>query len=376
MPKFLTKIFILLILFLFTLFFINAQVSDRPNDIHLFPLENITVDNSNGAIKLYFRLETAKLVNPDWKTDGTVVKRNSPTTGKDGYFLVEPLTNLTTKEITVTESPKGQNKFIPITALESDLKISSNPKEAKIFSILLLDVSGSITKSVDGKSPPVLPELKKAAQVFASKLNISDNRQLAVYAFDGRAELVPISLFSNNANQVKADIDKVDSSITKDSSTNLYGAIVKALDVLDKKLDENKDAITSGTITIFTDGTDRAQRLGRDGEKIVLQNMKDLKAKRYNVYFYTIGLGREYDEARLKEFGMDGYRRALTTALINQTFQELGERIDNLTKCYYRLEYITPSRKGAGTMQVIIDVKSGVYSGGYRITFDTSGFTF
>ena len=376
MVKIFNKVIILSILFLLTSFYSYSDVSDRPNDIHLFPLENINVDNSNGAIKLYFRLEKAKLVNPDWKTDGTVVKRNSPTTGKDGYFLVEPLTNLTTKEITVTESPKGQNKFIPITALESDLKITSNPKEAKIFSILLLDVSGSITKSVDGKSPPVLPELKKAASVFTTKLNISDNKQLAVYAFDGRADLVPISLFSNNESQIKAEIDKVDSTITKDSSTNLYGAIVKAIEILDKKLEENKEAITSGTITIFTDGTDRAQRLGKDGEKIVLQSMKDLKEKRYNVYFYTIGLGREYDETKLKEFGVDGYRRAMTTALINQTFQELGERIDNLSKCYYRLEYITPSRKGAGIMQVIIDVKVGAFSGGYRITFDTSGFTF
>ena len=359
-------------------FFIFSQPSDRVNDIHLFPLEELQVDQNTGTIRLYFKLEKAKLVNPEWKLNGTIVKRESPTTGKGGYFLIEPLGDLKTSNFDVQEAPKGEDIFVKITEWESDLKIISAPKNANIFSILLIDVSGSITRSVDGKSKPVLEDLKKAANIFIDSMKIADNRQLAVYAFDGREDLITISDFSDNANNLKLKIKALNSSITKDLSTNLYGAIVRAIEILDKKLEENKNPenILSGTLTIFTDGTDRARRLGTNGFDIVLENMNKIKKERKNVYIYTIGLGREYSEKVLRDFGIDGYRSALSTNAMSAIFRELGESIESLTKCYYKLEYKTPSRKGSGIMQLIVWVKDGVYSGGYRLTFDTENFNF
>ncbi len=372
------KICISFFIILIVSFCIFSQSSDRVNDIHLFPLEELQVDQNTGTIRLYFKLEKAKLVNPNWKISGTVVKRESPTTGKGGYFLIDPLGGLTTSNFDVQESPKGEDMFVKITELESNLNIVSAPKNANIFSILLMDVSGSITRSVDGKSKPVLEELKKAANTFVNSMKIADNRQLAVFAFDGREDLITVSDFSGNPNDLKSKINSMNSSLTKDFSTNLYGAIVKAIEVLNKKLEDNKnpDLIVSGTITIFTDGTDRARRLGKDGFDIVLQNMKNIKKEKKNVYIYTIGLGREYDEKVLRDFGMDGYRRATSTSVMSATFKELGERIESLTKCYYKLEYQTPSRKGSGVMRLIIWVKDGAFSGGYRFTFDTTNFNF
>ena len=369
---------VVLFLILNSLSLITSQTSDRVNDIHLFPLENLQVDNSNGTIKLYFKLEKAKLVNPSWSLKGTVVKRESPTTGKSGYFLIEPYIKLTTKNFSVQEAPRGEDIFTQITELESNLEIISAPKESKIFSILLIDVSGSITKTVKGEPKPVLDDLKNAANVFIDSMKIDNNRELAVYAFDGREELIPIIDFSNNPDAIKSKVSSIDSSITKDFSTNLYGSIVKSIEKLDTKLEENinQGAITSGILTIFTDGTDQAKRLGKNGDDIVMQSMKDLKTQKRNVYFYTIGLGREYDEKILKTFGMDSYKRAISAGALAPTFKELAEEIDNLSNCYYRLTYQTPSRKGAGKMRLIIDVKDGVYWGGYRFTFDTSEFNF
>lgn len=374
----LKKTFILIFNLFFILSIISSQSSDIVNDIHLFPLEDLQVDDNSGTIRLYFKLEKAKLVNPDWKMKGTVVKRESPTTGKGGYFLIEPLGGLTTKNFNVRESPRGVDNYVIITELESDLNINSAPKNANIFSILLVDISGSITRSVDGKSKPVLEELKKASYTFINSMKVSENRQLAVFAFDGRENLITISDFSGNPDDLRSRIGAIDNSITKDYSTNLYGAIVKAIEILNKKLEENSnpEMIISGTLTIFTDGTDRARRLGKDGYNIVLKNMQDIKKMRKNVYIYTIGLGREYDEKILKEFGIDGYRSASSTSSMAEGFKDLGSRIDALTKCYYKLEYKTPSRKGSGTMRLIIEVKDGSYWGGYRFSFETDKFNF
>lgn len=376
--KILKKIFISFFISLVISFFIFSQSSDKVNDIHLFPLDELQVDDNTGTIRLYFKLEKAKLVNPEWDLKGTVVKRESPTTGKGGYFLIEPLGGLKTSNFDVQESPKGEDRFVKITEWESDLKIISAPKNANIFSVLLLDVSGSITRSVDGKSKPVLEELKKAAITFIDSMKVEDNKQLAIYAFDGREDLITISDFSGNPNSLKSKIKALDNSITKDLSTNLYGAIVKAIEALDKKLEENKNPenILSGTLTIFTDGTDRARRLGSNGFDIVLENMNKIKKVRKNVYIYTIGLGREYSEKVLRDFGIDGYRSALSTSAMTAIFKELGQNIESLTKCYYKLEYKTPSRKGSGAMRLIIWVKDGIYSGGYRFTFNTDNFNF
>ncbi len=372
------KLFILLFNLFFILSVVFSQSSDIVNDIHLFPLEDLQVDNSNGTIRLYFKLEKAKLVNPEWGLKGTVVKRESPTTGKGGYFLIEPLGGLTTKNFDVRESPRGEDLFVKITELESDLSIISAPKNANIFSVLLLDVSGSITRSIDGKSKPVLEELKKASYTFINSMKVSENRQLAIYAFDGRENLITISDFSGNQDDLRSKIGAIDNSITKDYSTNLYGAIVKGIELLNKKLEENANAemIVSGTLTIFTDGTDRARRLGKDGFNIVLKNMEEVKKLRKNVYIYTIGLGREYDEKVLKGFGIDGYKSATSTSAMAEGFKELGSKIEALTKCYYKLEYKTPSRKGSGVMRLIIEVKDGAFWGGYRFTFDTEKFNF
>ena len=370
-------LFAFCISFLFSLN-IFSQPSDKVNDIHLFPLEELQVDENSGTIRLYFKLEKAKLVNPEWDLKGTVVKRESPTTGKGGYFLIEPLGGLKTSNFDVQESPKGEDLFVKITEWESDLQIISAPKNANIFSVLLLDVSGSITRSVDGKSKPVLEDLKKAAITFIDSMKIEENRQLAIYAFDGREDLITISDFSGNPNSLKSKIKAMDNSITKDLSTNLYGAIVKSIETLNTKLDENKNPenILSGTLTIFTDGTDRARRLGPNGFDIVLENMNKIKKEKKNIYIYTIGLGREYSEKVLKDFGIDGYRSASSTSAMSAIFKELGQNIESLTKCYYKLEYKTPSRKGSGIMRLIIWVKDGMYSGGYRFTFDTDNFNF
>ena len=95
----------LFFLFIITIFFslsiATAQVSDRANDIHITPLEELMVDNNDGTIRLYFKLEKAKLVNPNWKTKEKVVKRESPTTGKKGYFAITPLTDLKTENFSI-----------------------------------------------------------------------------------------------------------------------------------------------------------------------------------------------------------------------------------------------------------------------------------
>jgi len=233
------KLLISVIFILNTAAFINSNNLE----IHLMPLDKLNVDNTNCVIKLYFKADKATAASINALNQNKVVYRESPNSRKKGYFLLEPLTSLSPKNVQVLERMKDDDKnFVTITEYESELKIEKAPKEFKIFTLLLLDVSGSITKKIQDKQDPVLEKLKSSANKFVDSIKLdSGNKNLAVYAFDGREELLPIVDFTNNGSRIKDEINTINSEITKDESTNLYGAILNGLNILNDKYNESKN---------------------------------------------------------------------------------------------------------------------------------------
>jgi len=367
------KLLISVIFILNTAAFINSNNLE----IHLMPLDKLNVDNTNCVIKLYFKADKATAASINALNQNKVVYRESPNSRKKGYFLLEPLTSLSPKNVQVLERMKDDDKnFVTITEYESELKIEKAPKEFKIFTLLLLDVSGSITKKIQDKQDPVLEKLKSSANKFVDSIKLdSGNKNLAVYAFDGREELLPIVDFTNNGSRIKDEINTINSEITKDESTNLYGAILNGLNILNDKYNEskNEDFIFIGSLIVFTDGTDRAGRLGSNGYIKLLNSIEDAK-KQKNLYLYTLGLGREIDLEKLRRLGEDGFVFSINTNALAKDFQYMAEEIEAITNSYYKLEYKTPSRKGSGKKALIIYAKDGMFNGGLRVTFDTENF--
>lgn len=232
-----------------------------------------------------------------------------------------------------------------------------NPEVAvEHFTLLLVDMSGSVTESDD------LPTIVAGASSFAERLG--EVTKVAVYAFDGRKDIVSVSDFTNNKGRVNNAAERLDSFNSKDPSTNLNGAVVSALEVLDKKLARSRMPLRFGTLVIFTDGSDRASRVDRE---TLLGAVDETEHE-----IYVIGVGSEIDEGELSEIGITDVVIQPNRQEITQAFEDTASQIEAMSQRYYLLGYCSPAR--AGDHKVKIIANGAGKSGSLSYEFSADGF--
>lgn len=266
-----------------------------------------------------------------------------------------------------------------ISTFESKQKLVPQPATFELQSLLLLDMSGSITGSGD------VAALKDAAATYVQQM--PDTMELGIYYFDGRANIQPLLpldaestdmwwqfgkdawKMSNRELALRA-IDQLDTVCDDpqapcDPSTNLHGAILEGLYLLGGGLGSFLDtggqgssdekfgsgswngevgSTSAGSLVVFSDGTDRA---GRISEDLVLN---DIKSTSHAVY--SIGLGGEVDRRFLKRVGKDGAVFAADTTTIVEAFSEVASTVADRSNSYYALVYCSPSRQGSHEVRV------------------------
>lgn len=248
-----------------------------------------------------------------------------------------------------------------VSVYESKQTILNPEVAAAHLTLLLVDMSGSVSQSDDAT------EVMEAASVFASKLG--PNNKVAIYAFDGAEDIHRISKFTSSSGNAQARVASLGRFKSKDSSTNLNGAVVKALAVLDEALDDAKNPLRFGTLVVFSDGTDRASRVTRD------DMLKAVGDSPYEIF--AIGLGGEIRPSELEAIGRSGTSMAYDRSAIVQAFENVAERIENITKSYYLLSYCSPARARAHTLRIeaVQELDSGkLRKGSLTTRFEADGF--
>jgi hypothetical protein len=243
----------------------------------------------------------------------------------------------------------------PVSVLESKQTILNPEVAAAHNTLLLIDMSGSVTGSGD------LPAVVEAAEQFTIKVQAF--QKVAVYAFDGSAQIHPIQGFTGGSGAVQG-VDKLSTFKARDPSTNLNGAIVAGLEVLDRQMAASSTPLTFGTLVVFTDGTDRAGRVTRDKLYDTLEHT--------NIDVMVIGVGAEIDTGELKAIGRSGAILKKDRAQIAASFQAMADRVEAFTKRYYLLGYCSPAR--AGKHVVKIETSARGQSGSLEYEFDAKGF--
>lgn len=120
-----------------------------------------------------------------------------------------------------------------ISTLESQAQIQREPGDFLYSSVLLLDLSGSILNNAD------LPKLKEAATSFINQTMPGEGethhgtREMAVYWFDGEENIHPLISHTPDRDTLVSAIESIDEDISNDVSTNLNGAVIQGLSVLD-----------------------------------------------------------------------------------------------------------------------------------------------
>lgn len=243
-----------------------------------------------------------------------------------------------------------------VSPTESQQRIVNPEVAAEHYTLLLVDMSGSVTESDQ------VPMLQAAATQFTSQLE--GHQKVGVYAFDGSEEIFQIAGFTASEGGATAAVGRLGSFRGRDPSTNLHGAVVQAIATLDAELERSRVPLRFGTIVVFTDGSDRAARVTRQ------QMGEAIDGSPYDVF--AIGVGSEIDEGTLGAVGRDGYVLVEDTAAVEQAFQQVAARILAMTQRFYLLSYCSPAR--AGVHDVTVEAVTPQATGSLTYEFDATGF--
>lgn len=265
------------------------------------------------------------------------------------YFTVdtasgEPVPGLTAEQFHIYEDDRLVSTF------ESKQTILNPEVSATHYTLLLVDLSASVTESGQ------VEVLREAIERFTSR--VGKYQQTAVYAFDGRPELVQLRSFGASGTGLAP-------FFSKDPSTNLYGAVVKGIDVLEKQLEKATTPLRFGTMVVFTDGTDHAHRVSRD------QALDALRGVDFDTF--VIGVGAEIDEAELRAFSRSDAALSKDPAAIGAAFDKVAERIEGYSKRFYLLSYCSPARAGRHKVAIEPFLADGK-TGRLEYEFNADGF--
>jgi hypothetical protein len=235
-----------------------------------------------------------------------------------------------------------------------------NPEVAAVqYTLLLMDMSGSVTSS--GQAPA----LADAASGFSER--VSKTQEVAVYAFDGAKEIHPIVGFTTGGGSVQGGINALRTYKPRDPSTNLNGAVIEALAALSKQMERAQQPLRFGTLVIFTDGTDHAHRVSRED---LMKALDDVGAQ---ISVFVIGVGAEIDPGELRAIGRQGAVLSKNPAEVKAAFDKIAEQVEAYTKSFYLFSYCSPARAGEHDVRIEADVK-GRGKGSLEYHFNAAGF--
>ncbi len=302
-----------------------------------------------GLLQLACAGLNVKLINSAQKKPNNVWVFFTVMDGKD------PVGGLTADDFAIQEDGELVSKF------ESKQLIQNPEVAAVMYTMLLVDMSGSITES--GQADPLVD----AAKEFAER--VGKTQKVGVWAFDGEEKIHSVVPFTEAQGQVQGGLDGLRKYKPKDPSTNLHGAVVEGIKTLKTELDKDKRPLKFGTLVVFSDGTDRAARVTRD-------QMKDEIGKdQYEDYqLFAIGVGAEIEKANLGDIGRDGTELAQDQTKVKEVFDRVAGKIEQQTKRFYLLSYCTPARKGDHEVTVEATRPNPKASGSLDTKFNADGF--
>lgn len=291
----------------------------------------------------------------------------------------EPVASLSATQFEIFEDGKK------VSAFESQQRIAAKGERFRLYSVVLLDLSGSMLRSGD------FSQLQSAAGAYLATALAggADAHRVQLMTFDGRASPQVLVPFTADLATLKAGLASL--SVAEctgpadcarypdrrtcagwrcvDDSTNLNGAVVQALQALDVARATSEVPWRDGALVVFTDGTDQA---GRVSTADVLAAVRAT-----NERLFAIGLGGEVDVPVLRELGRDGFWPVAKAELLQGTFEELARRMAALANRFYVLEYCSPRRGGVHALEVRASARGadgGALSGTLSGMFDARGF--
>lgn len=278
-----------------------------------------------------------------------------------------PVPGLTADQFTIYEQGRNDDCFNTISSTESFSRISPNSQIFSNNTLLVLDLSNSVLSSS-------LDELKSASTSFITAVmpaTPTESVKMAIYWFDGEDKLHLLNELTSSRTELAAAVDGITNDISNDPSTDLYGAVIKSTDIASELVKQSTSGgkIGAASVVIFTDGTDQASRFTEDA---ALKKVNDANS---NISFFSIGLGGEIDTDVLSAIGKTSSVFAQNKDELEDTFNEISEKVSERANSFYLFEYCSPKRDGSGENNLAIEVTNGSRNGAVQTKFSANGFT-
>lgn len=244
-----------------------------------------------------------------------------------------------------------------LSSYEGQHMVKLAERQTSARTVIVLDLSGSI----------VAAGLRDLMIDGAAKLitKLPPNHQVAVFGFDGRPDLVRFGGFTSDRLAIGTSLEVARTANVVDDSTNLFGAIVNALRLLDNAVDrDNDNVVTHGALVLFTDGDDRAARVSWG---VVDRTLDDTDHSTF-----AIGVGPEIDENKLDALGRSGAVYAGAASEIVAAFEQVGQTLRAHAEATYVVSHCSPARAGRHELDIAVKIDNRV--GRTAIPFEADGF--
>lgn len=275
---------------------------------------------------------------------------------KDG----EPIPGLTEANFNIYEQTQSSSCLQAISEFEALRSIQREQQSFIQHTLIVLDLSGSVITFQE--------ELKEATRALINEINPRDSsfNKIGIWWFDGAAELHELVAPTFDKESILESINEIKTDLSKDNSTNLYGAVSSIAKKANTILKDNS-GVSGVSVILFTDGKDRANRISK-------QNAYDaVSESNAAISFFTVGLGEEINKSDLEKFGRDHFVNISKVDQLAGTFQEIALFVQAESDSYYLLEYCSPIRNGVNNV-LIVEAVHGDRKGYLDSKFDASGF--
>ena len=251
------------------------------------------------------------------------------------FFTVDdgdgkPVTGLHAQDFALYEDGR---RLAPVTARPTLV----DPTLAATHSTLLLVDMGTSARAGDQ-----LEAITRGVRDFVRQ--VSSAERVAVYAFDGARSVYEILPFAAHGSAALHSLERLRTFEMRDPATNLNGAVLQSLTELERELRETNAPLQFGTLVLFTDGSDRANRVPYQ------QVIDAIEASPNRVY--ALGMGHEVDDSMLSRLGKNAYLRIDDTEALGIAFQQIADQIVRFARRQYLLSYCSDAPPGPHTLGI------------------------
>lgn len=250
----------------------------------------------------------------------------------------------------------------PLDSQAIDLRLLDPSTVAAFHTVLLLDLG-------HGTTDRHRRQLSRAAAAFVRR--VRKKQSVTVLAFDGAPRARLVTDFALDPNAAGPEfLENLMLMAPRDSSRNLRGALISALDTLDIKLGQSIRPLRVGTVVVFSRGPDIA---GRVAEPDFDKRLYDSK---YQFLYVTVAGDPTND--RTDALASRGKVEAQNADTLPIAFEEAGILANKLSSQYYLLSYCSPGRAGERRLRIEVQLNDadGISeTDAIETRFDATGFS-